>query len=46
MRPKDHENENELYECFVCGSRATDPERRTCGECGGNLRNIGRPRDL
>ena len=38
--------EKKMYECFDCSARETDPERRICSECGGELCHIGRPRDL
>ena len=43
MRPKYDHSEQELYECFKCG--ALVDEAGTC-ECGGELRHIGRSRDL
>lgn len=35
-----------VYECFGCGARTTEPVSRDCDRCGGELRNISRPRDL
>ncbi|MUW15635.1 rubrerythrin-like domain-containing protein [Halorubrum sp. CBA1125] len=43
MRPNYDTNGQELYECLSCGAR-TD-EGGTC-ECGGELRHLGRSRDL
>jgi hypothetical protein len=43
MRPETKITAQELYECFNCGSRT-----KSAGgcECGGELRHIGRSRDL
>lgn len=46
MRPNGIEYGSELHECIECGARVDTPESRTCGECGGPLRNISTPRDL
>ncbi|QLD90958.1 rubrerythrin-like domain-containing protein [Natronomonas salina] len=46
MRPNNPEAGVELYECFDCGERTTDPPVPTCEHCGGDLRNLGRSRDL
>lgn len=46
MRPNDNQHESELYECFDCGTRSASPDGSTCDNCGGNLRNLGVPRDL
>ena len=46
MRPADTESSVELYECFECGSRVEDPGTPKCEDCGGELRHLGRPRDL
>ncbi|WP_336326051.1 rubrerythrin-like domain-containing protein [Halovenus sp. HT40] len=46
MRPLDTEPEAELYECFDCGRRVEGPETKRCDGCGGQLRNLGKPRDL
>ncbi|MFC6613543.1 rubrerythrin-like domain-containing protein [Halopenitus salinus] len=35
-----------MYECFECMGRTTDPDVRICPDCGGELRHIGRPRDV
>ncbi|MDZ7700805.1 MAG: rubrerythrin-like domain-containing protein [Halobacteriales archaeon] len=35
-----------LHECFTCGRRVRDPDTRECSSCGGQLRNLSRPRDL
>ena len=43
MRPKSDQIGQELYECFECGALVEDGG--TC-ECGGDLRHIGRSRDL
>jgi len=43
MRPEYDHSERELYECFKCGTLVD--EDGTC-ECGGELRHIGRSRDL
>jgi len=46
MRPSDDSSDEELYECPECGGRETDPETPTCGNCGTDLLNISRSRDL
>jgi len=38
--------QTELYECFSCGKRASDPEAQECISCGGDLLNLGQSRDL
>jgi len=43
MRPEFESDGQELYECFECGAR-TDSDG-TC-ECGGDLKHLGRSRDL
>ncbi|WP_321169153.1 rubrerythrin-like domain-containing protein [Halorubrum sp. Eb13] len=43
MRPEYESDGQELYECFECGER-TD-SGGTC-ECGGELKHLGRSRDL
>ncbi|MES3160429.1 MAG: rubrerythrin-like domain-containing protein [Halorubrum sp.] len=43
MRPNCTDDGEELYECFECGTRSEAPGR--C-ECGGELRHLGRSRDL
>lgn len=43
MRPQSEIERQELYECFECGAR-TD-SGGTC-ECGGDLKHLGRSRDL
>ena len=43
MRPQTQTTEQELYECFNCGARTK--AAGSC-ECGGELRHIGRSRDL
>jgi DNA-directed RNA polymerase subunit RPC12/RpoP len=46
MRPGDTDNGEQIYECFECGRRATQQENRKCPRCSGELRHLGRPRDL
>ncbi|MEF8776976.1 MAG: rubrerythrin-like domain-containing protein [Haloarculaceae archaeon] len=46
MRPEISRTETKLYECFACGGRETAPDTRGCDRCGGELRNLGRERDL
>lgn len=46
MRPTVELDGPNLYECFVCGSRVTEPTAPVCGNCGGSLRNLTRSRDL
>ena len=46
MRPSDTDSGGELYECFECGRRVEDPETKKCEDCSGQLRNLGKPRDL
>ncbi|WP_152421915.1 rubrerythrin-like domain-containing protein [Halorubrum saccharovorum] len=43
MRPESEHTGRELYECFECGERY---ERGGTCECGGELRHLGRSRDL
>lgn len=43
MRPEYENHGEEVYECFKCGRRTDSPGE--C-ECGGELRHIGRSRDL
>ncbi len=45
MRPSVDESVIELYECFKCGGR-TDTAIDGCDRCGGELRHLGRSRDL
>jgi hypothetical protein len=45
MRPSDTDPDARLHECQQCGDRIEGPDSRAC-DCGGTLRNIGRPRDL
>ena len=46
MRSDTFKAEKEMYDCFECGARETDPEQSICSECGGELCHLGRPRDL
>ncbi|MFC6722808.1 rubrerythrin-like domain-containing protein [Halobacteriaceae bacterium SHR40] len=46
MRPHVTEQQTELYECFSCGERVSEPETQLCTACGGELLNLGRSRDL
>lgn len=46
MRPPDDNDGEELYECPECGGRESDPAVSTCGECGTEMVNISRSRDL
>ncbi|MFB6173244.1 MAG: rubrerythrin-like domain-containing protein [Halobacteriales archaeon] len=46
MHPNTGTEGKELYECFECGARAESPATRRCASCGGELRCIGRSRDL
>jgi|AntRauTorcE11897_2_1112592.scaffolds.fasta_scaffold00007_16 hypothetical protein len=43
MRPQSEIDGQELYECFECGERT---ESGGMCECGGQLRHLGRSRDL
>ncbi|MFC7187456.1 rubrerythrin-like domain-containing protein [Halorubrum yunnanense] len=43
MRPESDSHGRELYECFECGARMESGG--TC-DCGGELRHLGRSRDL
>lgn len=41
-----HPGNRDHYECLACGGRTVSEERvTTCSECGGELRNIGLPRE-
>jgi rRNA maturation endonuclease Nob1 len=46
MRPNIFGGRTELYECFGCGRRTEAAETLSCSSCGGELRNLGRSRDL
>lgn len=46
MHPHEPSPDAAVFECFGCGSRVTDPATRTCEDCGGELNNISRPREL
>lgn len=46
MRPEKTEEESKLHECYDCGARVHNPDQRFCTTCGGEMRNIGRARDL
>ncbi|WP_436901546.1 rubrerythrin-like domain-containing protein [Halovenus halobia] len=46
MRPTDTDSDVEVYECFDCGRRVEDPGTTECEECGGELHNLSKPRDL
>lgn len=46
MRPSEFEIDTKLYECSDCGGRVTEPETGLCGECGGELVNLSKARDL
>ncbi|SEH51717.1 hypothetical protein SAMN05192561_10444 [Halopenitus malekzadehii] len=46
MRPETEINTDSVYECFDCLDRTVDPETPTCDDCGGDLWNIGRSRDM
>ncbi|MEE6209744.1 rubrerythrin-like domain-containing protein [Salarchaeum sp. III] len=46
MRPSDSAGGSGVFECFSCGARVSAPSGRTCSECGGELNNIGAPRDF
>lgn len=45
MRPTVTTSGKPIYECFTCGNRERDPERRVCGRCDSEMRNLGRDRD-
>jgi rRNA maturation endonuclease Nob1 len=46
MRPTiDNETES-VYECVQCGARIEAADSRVCDECGGELLNLSRERDL
>ncbi|MFC6772298.1 rubrerythrin-like domain-containing protein [Halorubrum pallidum] len=44
MRPECNTGGEELYECFDCGFRCESGG--TCPTCDGELRHLGRSRDL
>jgi rRNA maturation endonuclease Nob1 len=46
MRPEPTDESVEMYECWDCGERVSEPDGRLCRECGGSLNNLGRGRDL
>jgi len=46
MRPSVEADDAEEYECMHCGARVVDPDRLVCEECGGELRSLGKSRDL
>ncbi|MFB6171969.1 MAG: rubrerythrin-like domain-containing protein [Haloarculaceae archaeon] len=46
MRPYIDVEQSDVYECFDCVAQVAAPERRECAACGGELRHIGRSRDL
>lgn len=46
MRPEDYKGDLEVYECPDCGVRYEDPESNRCEHCGGELLDLGRPRDF
>lgn len=45
MRPSASDTEIELYECTDCGKRTEEAATQMC-ECGGELINLSRSRDL
>jgi rRNA maturation endonuclease Nob1 len=46
MRPNVDIPDSDQYECLSCGNRMTELDDRTCGECGGPVRNLALSRDL
>ena len=46
MRPNVDIDPTNVYECFECGHRDTEPHSTNCPDCGGPTRNIGVRRDL
>ncbi|WP_155118424.1 rubrerythrin-like domain-containing protein [Halorubrum sp. BV1] len=44
MRPECDTSGEKVYECFKCGSRCETGG--ACPACGGELRHLGRSRDL
>ncbi|WP_143117763.1 rubrerythrin-like domain-containing protein [Halomicrobium zhouii] len=46
MRPNTSVPESSQYECPSCGARASDPDDRTCSDCGTSMRYLGHSRDL
>jgi DNA-directed RNA polymerase subunit RPC12/RpoP len=46
MRPNDVTDDRPVYECFECGSRTSAADAERCPDCGGELLNLGVPRDL
>jgi rRNA maturation endonuclease Nob1 len=46
MRPSTEYSDADVYECTGCGARVSDPETRRCSECGGEIINLGKSRDL
>lgn len=46
MRPDIDSNGEKLYECFKCGERTSSPEAGCCPNCGAELLNLERARDL
>ncbi|PSP38893.1 hypothetical protein BRC63_07735 [Halobacteriales archaeon QH_10_70_21] len=46
MRPDDRTTGEKVHECFTCGARAEGSAAGTCPACGGELRHLGRSRDL
>jgi hypothetical protein len=46
MRPSKEHEDASVYECADCGERTNEPDTRLCGECGGELIDLGLSRDL
>ena len=46
MAPNAQHHQPTEYECYVCRNRVVDPDRPVCEECGSDLLNISRARDL
>lgn len=46
MRPTSDVDQDGVYECQDCGARPEAVESRICPECGGDLLDLGRERDL
>ncbi|MHB9288309.1 rubrerythrin-like domain-containing protein [Halobacteriales archaeon Cl-PHB] len=46
MRGKTTGARKKAYECYTCRNRVTDPDRPVCENCGSDMLNISRARDL